>query len=72
MAMAGSGVVRVEDSIFADNGYKGRPNIYVDSEALELVRSQVVRARGEGHEITTLARRTVIEDSIIASLGIPD
>ena len=72
MATKSSGVVRIEDSIFAENGHKGRPNILAEGDALELVRSQVVAARGEGHEITTTAKRTLIEDSIVASLDAVD
>jgi hypothetical protein len=72
MAMEGSGVVRVEDSVFAENGYRGRPSILAQGEAFELVRSQVLRGRGEGHEITTTAKRTLIEDSIVASMDAVD
>lgn len=64
------GTVTVEDSVFERLGADGRAHgIYVgDTDALIIRRSAFLSSRGEGHEVKSRAARTVIEDSVIASL----
>jgi len=69
----GSGTLLVEDSVFESNGNKGLAhNIYAQGETLKFIRSQSLRARNEGHEIKSRAFRTIISDSVIASLDSKD
>ena len=70
-----TGLVRIEDSLFEDNGIPGGSlghNLYIQGDELEFVRSKSLRARNEGHELKSRARRTVIEDSVLASLDAED
>lgn len=71
LAVAKTGVIVIEDSVIEDNGIAGKAqghNISVSGDALEFRRSKSLRARGEGDELRSTAARTVIEDSVIASL----
>ena len=75
LASSGTGLVRVEDSRFEDNGIPGGAlghNLYIESEELEFIRSKSLRARNEGHELKSRAGRTLIEDSVLASLDAED
>jgi hypothetical protein len=67
----GSGTLLVEDSVFESNGHEGLAH-NAQGETLKFVRSQSLRARDEGHEIKSRAFRTIIRDSIIASLDSKD
>jgi hypothetical protein len=71
----GTGILLVEDSLLENNGYEGSAwghNIYAQGEALKFIRSRSLRARHEGHEIKSRAHRTIIYESIIASLDSKD
>jgi hypothetical protein len=71
LSVAKAGVIVIEDSVIEDNGIGGGGqghNISVAGDALEFRRSKSLRARGEGDELRSTAARTVIEDSVIASL----
>ena len=75
LTSSGTGLVRIEDSRFEDNGIPGGSlghNLYIQGDELEFVRSKSLRARNEGHELKSRARRTVIEDSVLASLDAED
>lgn len=68
-----TGTLLVEDSVFEKNGNNGLAhNIYAQGEVLKFIRSRSLRARNEGHEIKSRAHRTIIYDSIIASLDSRD
>ena len=70
-----TGLVRIEDSLFEDNGIPGGSlghNLYIQGDELEFVRSKSLRARNEGHELKSRARRTLIENSVLASLDAED
>ena len=65
------GVLLIEDSRFERLGFGARAHgIYVgeDDITLDIRRSRFVASNGQGHEIKSRARRTLIEDSVIASL----
>lgn len=64
------GRIVIEDSRFERLGHGGRAHgVYIGAaEALEVRRSTFLASKGEGHEIKSRARRTLIEDSIVASL----
>jgi hypothetical protein len=70
------GTIRILDSYFHDSGYDESGNlghnIYVNSGSLEFIRSWSLAARNGGHEIKSRAARTVIRDSLIASLNARD
>ena len=70
------GRIRIIDSYLHDNGVEGSDtlghNVYVNSGELEFVRSWSLRARNAGHELKSRASRTLIMDSLIASLGARD
>lgn len=70
------GNIRILDSYFHDNGYDESGNlghnIYVNSGSLEFVRSWSLSARNAGHELKSRAERTLIEDSLLASLNARD
>lgn len=70
--LTGSDVGRIviEDSRFERLGHGGRAHgVYVGAtESLEIRRSTFFASKEEGHEIKSRARRTLIEDSIVASL----
>ena len=72
-----TGTVIVEDSRFEDmTGASQRPGtahpLYIgETDAFEFRRNRVLRTGGQGHGVKSRARRTVIEDNVIASLGAP-
>jgi hypothetical protein len=71
LAFVEDGTIVIEDSAMEDNGIAGQAqghNISVGGDVLEFRRSRSLRARGEGNELRSTARRTVIEDSVVASL----
>lgn len=75
MSERDTGILRIEDSLLEDNGYPGAAlghNIYAQGDELRFVRSRSLRARNEGHEIKSRAGRTIIEESVIASLDSRD
>lgn len=70
-----TGILTIEDSVLESNGYPGGAfghNIYAQGKMLRFVHSKSLGARHEGHEIKSRAAKTVIEDSIIASLDSND
>ena len=70
-----TGLVVIEDSLFERNGFPGAAlghNIYVGGGELVIRRSRVLAARNEGHEVKSRAARTVIEESVIASMDSED
>jgi hypothetical protein len=65
------GNVTIEDSRFERNGSdQGQAHsIYVyDGDNLVIRRTQIFNTKGEGHTVKSGAKRTVIEDSILAAL----
>jgi hypothetical protein len=70
------GNLQIYDSYFHDSGYDESGNlghnIYVNSGTLEFTRSWSIAARNAGHELKSRAERTVIQDSLIASLNARD
>jgi len=61
--------ILVEDSLFERLGKDGLAHgIYVNDGILIIRRSRFLSGTGQGHEIKSRARQTVIEDSVIASL----
>jgi hypothetical protein len=74
--LGGRGRVVIEDSVFerlggdAELGLGQAHAIYIGHRADELVvrRSRVLASKEEGHEIKSRAKRTFIEDSVVASL----
>ena len=75
LAFVDDGTIIVEDSAIEDNGIAGQAqghNISVGGDVFEFRRSRSLRARGEGNELRSTARRTVIENSVIASLDSDD
>ena len=74
LAARAEGRIVIEDSTFERLGDpEGRANphaIYIDSSVDEFIlrRSRVLSSSGEGHEVKSRAARTVIIDSVIASL----
>lgn len=63
-----AGLVQVHNSRFENLGAGGRAHgIYTGGGELEIVRSLIIRSRGQGHEVKSRARRTVIRESVIAS-----
>jgi len=75
--LGGRGRVLIEDSRFERLGGDRATNvgqahgIYVGHRAEEFIlrRSQILASKEEGHEIKSRAKRTLIEDNIIASLN---
>jgi hypothetical protein len=64
-----AGNVLVEDSVFDGNGKIGRSHgMYINSGRLTVRRTKVLSSKDQGHGIKSRAERTIIEDSIIASL----
>ena len=61
----------IEGSRFERNGSGGRAHgIYVNSgDKFVLRHSQIISTKGEGHTLKSGAKRTVIEDSVLAALG---
>ena len=70
------GSIRITDSYLHDSGYDESGqlghNLYVNSGTLEFIRSWSLAARNAGHEIKSRAERTIIEDSLVASLNARD
>lgn len=65
-----SGNILIEDSLFEGNGKAGRAHgMYINGGRLTIRRSKILSSVDEGHEIKSRAERTIIEDSIIASLN---
>jgi len=65
----GAGNILIEDSIFRANGAAGRAHgMYVNGGLLTVRRTQVLSSKDQGHGIKSRAERTIIEDSVIASL----
>jgi hypothetical protein len=66
----GTGDILIEDSRFERLGANGTAHgIYVGNlDSVTLRRSSFLSSQGEGHEVKSRARRTVIEDCVIASL----
>jgi hypothetical protein len=71
LGVSRNGAVTIEDSIIADSGVSGEGpghNVNVAGTALTIRRSKVLRARNGGHEVRSLAAKTTVENSTIASL----
>jgi len=70
LANNGTGTVVIEDSLFEYLGAKGRAHgIYVnDIDELVIRRSVIASSRDQAHEVKSRAARTVIEESILASM----
>lgn len=69
LTVAEPGKVTVLDSRFEKLGKAGRAHgIYVGGGELEILRSSFLASQDQGHEIKSRASRTVIRDSVIASL----
>ena len=67
------GLLLIEDSRLDNLGRGGSaPGVSVGSGELIVRRSVFIASKGQGHEIKSRAKRTVIEDSIVASLGAKD
>lgn len=69
--LGGKGRVVVENSRFERLGEGGRAHgIYATEEVEELVLrgNEILASKGEGHEIKSRAKKTIIEDNVIASL----
>jgi len=64
-----SGDILIEDSIFRGNGAGGRSHgMYINGGRLTVRRTQVLSSKDQGHGIKSRAERTIIENSVIASL----
>jgi len=64
-----SGDILIEDSMFRANGAAGRAHgMYINGGRLTVRRTQVLSSKDQGHGIKSRAERTIIEDSVIASL----
>jgi Right handed beta helix region len=74
LAGQNAGDILIEDSVFQRNGAnRGQAHqIYVGGRTLTIRRSRIIAATGEGHEVKSRAKRTVIEDSVIAALDAQD
>jgi len=65
-----TGVILIEDSRFENLGKGGQAHgVYIHSGELIIRRSVFISSKDEGHEIKSRAARTIIEDSVVASLG---
>ncbi len=70
----GHGRIAIEDSTFESIGVgpgeRANPHaIYIGTtDEFVLRRSRILRSQGEGHEVKSRARRTVLEENVIASL----
>lgn len=64
------GQVTIEDSLFERLGANGQAHaIYVGvTDGVTILRSKFLASRDQGHEVKSRAARTIIEDSVIASL----
>lgn len=64
-----SGKILIEDSIFEANGKDGFSHgMYINGGELTIRRTKVIGSKSEGHGIKSRAARTIIENSIVASL----
>jgi hypothetical protein len=64
------GQILITDSLFERLGAGGSAHgIYVAADRVLIRNSRILASQGEGHEVKTRARETVIESSVIASLG---
>lgn len=73
LAGKGTGAVVIEASRFERLGLAGRAHgIYVSGDSLTVRGSLFLAARDEGHEIKSRATRTLIENSVVASLDSRD
>ncbi|MEX2617188.1 MAG: right-handed parallel beta-helix repeat-containing protein [Alphaproteobacteria bacterium] len=73
LAGGDTGLILVEDSRFENLGQGGQAHgIYVGGGELIIRRSVFISSKGEGHEIKSRAARTLVEDSIVASLNSRD
>jgi hypothetical protein len=66
-----AGTVTIEDSLFERNGAnKGHAHgVYiVRGDALVVRHSRIISSKGQGHTLKSGARRTVVEDSVLAAL----
>jgi len=69
LAGSKSGDILIEDSMFVANGKAGRAHgMYINGGRLTVRRTQVLSSKDQGHGIKSRAERTIIEDSVIASL----
>lgn len=67
--LGGRGVILIEDSRFERLGAAGRAHaIYVSGDELIIRRSRILSSKDEGHEVKTRTAKTLIEESVIASL----
>ncbi|WP_207060982.1 hypothetical protein [Motiliproteus sp. SC1-56] len=67
------GFVVIRNSRFQRLGKRGRAHaIYVGGGELQIINSEILASKDEGHEVKSRARRTVIESSLIASLDSMD
>ena len=62
--------MEVRNSVFERNGKGGKAHgLYINSgDALVLRNTAVIASKGQGHSLKSGARRTVVEDSVIAAL----
>lgn len=64
------GQILISDSVFERLGAGGSAHgIYVSADRVLIRNSRILASQGEGHEVKTRARETIIESSVIASLG---
>lgn len=70
------GNIKIVDSYFHDSGYDESGqlghNIYVNSGTLEFIRSWSLAARNAGHELKSRAAKTIVAESLLASLNARD
>ena len=64
------GNVTIEGSRFEQNGFGGRAHgIYINSgDSFILRHSEIISTKGEGHTLKSGAKRTIVEDSVLAAL----
>ncbi len=63
------GQIQITDSLFERLGAGGSAHgIYVSADRVLIRNSRILASQGEGHEVKTRARETIIEASVIASL----
>ncbi len=67
--LGGGGRILIEESRFERLGKNGRAHgLYVWGDEVILRRTWVLSSKSQGHEVKSRAKRTVIEESVIASL----
>jgi hypothetical protein len=67
----GSGVLRVEGSLFERNGFGGLAHgLYINREIDTFIfrDSRILATKGSGHGLKSRAQSTIVEDSVIAGL----